>query len=42
MKGEYITFKNYQNKIKSTFAIYADFESILDTFKKDKIKESKI
>ena len=28
-KGEYITFKNFERKIKSIFMIYADFESIL-------------
>ena len=28
-KGEYVRFKNYERKIKSTFIIYADFESIL-------------
>ena len=28
-KGEYVRFKNYENKIKSPFMIYADFESIL-------------
>ena len=28
-KDEYITFKNYEMKIKSRFIIYADFESIL-------------
>ena len=28
-KSEYIKFKNYERKIKSTFMIYADFESIL-------------
>ena len=28
-KGEYITFKNYERKIKSLLIIYADFESIL-------------
>ena len=28
-KGEYIKFKNFERKIKSTFMIYADFESIL-------------
>ena len=27
-KGEYVKFKNYERKIKSPFAIYADFESI--------------
>ena len=28
-KGEYVKFKNCEQKIKSTFMIYADFESIL-------------
>ena len=28
-KDEYITFKNYERKIKSRFIIYADFKSIL-------------
>ena len=28
-KGEYVKFKNYERKIKSSFMIYADFESIL-------------
>ena len=28
-KGEYVTLKNFRRKIKSTFMIYADFESIL-------------
>ena len=28
-KGEYVTFKNFEWKIKSTFMIYADFESTL-------------
>ena len=28
-KGEYIRFKNYKRKIKSSLTIYADFESIL-------------
>ena len=27
--GEYVKFKNYERKIKSTFLIYTDFESIL-------------
>ena len=27
--GEYVKFKNYKRKIKSSFIIYADFESIL-------------
>ena len=27
-KGEYVKFKNYERKIKSSFIIYADFESI--------------
>ena len=27
-KGEYITFKNYERKIKSPFTIYPDFQSI--------------
>ena len=27
--GEYVKFKNFERKIKSTFLIYADFESIL-------------
>ena len=27
--GEYVKFRNYERKIKSTFIIYADFESIL-------------
>ena len=28
-KGRYVKFKNYERKIKSSFVIYADFESIL-------------
>ena len=28
-KGEYVTFKNFERKIKSPFMIYADFNSIL-------------
>ena len=28
-KGDYLTFKNYKRKIKSSFIIYADFEIIL-------------
>ena len=28
-KGEYVRFKNYENKMKSPFIIYANFESIL-------------
>ena len=28
-KGEFVTFKNYERKIKSLIIIYADFESIL-------------
>ena len=28
-KGEYVKFKNFEWKIKSTFMIYADFESTL-------------
>ena len=28
-KGDYVKFRNYERKIKSTFIIYADFESIL-------------
>ena len=28
-KGQYVRFKNYENKKKSQFMIYADFESIL-------------
>ena len=28
-KGEYVKFKNCERKIKSSFIIYADFESIL-------------
>ena len=28
-KGKYVTFQNYERKIKSPFIIYADFESIL-------------
>ena len=28
-KGEYISFKNYKRKIKSSLMIYADFKSIL-------------
>ena len=28
-KDKYVTFKNYERKIKSQFMIYADFESIL-------------
>ena len=27
-KGEYVTFKNFERKIKSPFMIYADFNSI--------------
>ena len=27
--GKYITFKNLEGKIKSTFKVYAEFESIL-------------
>ena len=37
-KGEYVRFKNYENKIKSTFIIYGDFESIL--VPKDKGKQN--
>ena len=29
MKGEYVRFKSSENKIKSLFMIYADFESVL-------------
>ena len=28
-KGEYVQFKNYERKIKSSFIFYADFESTL-------------
>ena len=28
-KGKYVKFKNFERKIKSSFMIYADFESIL-------------
>ena len=28
-KGEYVTFKNYEGKIKSPFMIYADLENIV-------------
>ena len=28
-KSEYVKFRNYERKIKSSFIIYADFESIL-------------
>ena len=28
-KGEYVKFKNVERKIKSSFMIYADFESIM-------------
>ena len=28
-KGDYLRFKNYKRKIKSSFIIYADFEIIL-------------
>ena len=28
-KDQYVTFKNYERKIKSFFIIYADFESTL-------------
>ena len=28
-KWEYVKFKNFERKTKSTFMIYADFESIL-------------
>ena len=28
-KGEFVTFKNYERKIKSLIIIYADFKSIL-------------
>ena len=28
-KGEYVRFKNYERKLKSSFMIYADFERIL-------------
>ena len=28
-KCEYVTFKNFERKIKSLFMIYVDFESIL-------------
>ena len=28
-KGEYVKFKNFEGKIKSSFMIYADFENIL-------------
>ena len=28
-KGEYVKFKNFERKIKSSFMIYADFESTL-------------
>ena len=35
-KGEYVKFKNYERKIKSSFIIYADFESILLPEKNEK------
>ena len=28
-KGEYVRFRNYERKIKSSFMIYTDFETIL-------------
>ena len=28
-KGEYVKFKNFEKKIKSSFMIYADFKNIL-------------
>ena len=28
-KGEYVKFKNFERKIKSSFMIYTEFESIL-------------
>ena len=28
-KGDYVKFKNYERKIKSSFIVYADFETIL-------------
>ena len=30
-KGQYVRLKKYERKIKSSFVIYADFESILVT-----------
>ena len=46
-KGEYVRFKNYENRIKPPFMIYADFESILvpkDNGKQNsaKAKEAKV
>ena len=35
-KREYVEFKNFEIKVKSTFIIYADFESILVTEDKGK------
>ena len=37
-KGEYVTFKNYERKIKSRFMIYADFKGILVPEDNDKGK----
>ena len=34
-KGEYVTLKNYEREIKSTFMIYAEFDSILVPEDKD-------
>ena len=28
-KGEYVRFKNYETKVKSSFVIYTDFQIIL-------------
>ena len=28
-KGEYVSFNNYERKIKSSFMTYADFEKVL-------------
>ena len=28
-KDEYVKFKNFEKKVKSTFMIYTDFESVL-------------
>ena len=35
-KSEYVKFRNYERKIKSSFIIYADFESILVPENKEK------
>ena len=40
-KGEFIKFKNYDRKIKSSFIVYVDFESILvPGLMKSKIQKS--